>query len=360
MEEEVNSDLGVTRRGFLAALGLGALSFMFPRIVSGGNKVDNTFEYVKHKGELALRIPVRNNDNYYTLAELYTNNENNGSKLQAFNDNNKLRTDRPAYIPERLLRESLKKVIGNVLYKKQFVVYVIAKWGDEGVNSLWELIHDFMIETELFNFKEKMAISLILNPEIDLKTTILQDGQKIIVPSALVKHELEEEPRIKPKVPIPHIKPSGTGHQNPFRTSRQHLLNNLRPRDKYGAPRSRSSGRNRWPSRHKGIDLAAPIGTPLYPIQSGKLISLGKEPKKELWRNGIIAEYLTASGVTVKYCHLSWVNKKLRPGMQISLNTLLGKVGISGNAEKHNPHVHVGVRIGGETRDPYPHVVIDS
>ncbi|MBI2148383.1 M23 family metallopeptidase [Candidatus Woesearchaeota archaeon] len=340
-------------KGFLGLIGLSALSHLEAFAKKG--YLSETLEYVKHKKELALRIPVRKGDSYYSLAELYTGTQDNGPKIQDFNDNVPL--SNISFVPERLLRMSLKKVLGNVLYKKQFVVYEIEKWGDEGINSLWELIHDFMNDS--YDFYEKKAIILCLNFNINPRSDIVYDEQKIIVPSSLVKTELIRKPK-KKKFEVPKEKPKiGIAKQNPLRVDISYLRRNLDPEDKYGARRLRSLGGGRYSAtRHTGIDLDCPKGTNLYPIQKGRLIYLGKDRK--LWRNGIIAEYITDSGLRVKYCHLSRINKNLKPGQEIYLSTILGKSGDTGNARGYEPHVHIGVRKDNKVIDPTSYVFIDS
>ena len=249
----------------------------------------------------------------------------------------------------------------EVLDENKFVIYEISSQGEPGINNLWELIKEFMADKP-YNFYEKRAIILTINQDINPIKGIVYDEQKILVPASLVEKDLiEEEPKSPKgiKAPIQVTTPTSKTRQNPFRSSRQDVLENIRPRDKFGARRIRSSGRGRYSvTKHKGLDLVASIGTPLYPVESGTLLYLGKERNRKLWRNGIVAEYRTNSGILVKYIHLSWVNKKIKSGQAIELNAFLGKVGITGNASKDNPHVHIQVIVAGRIVDPFPYVVI--
>ncbi|MBS3152468.1 M23 family metallopeptidase [Candidatus Woesearchaeota archaeon] len=353
MEEEGQ---GIKRRdllgGFFGLLGLSALS----PLEAFAKKALKAL-YVVYKKQLCLKIKVKTGENYSSIADLYTGSERNTDNLIRFNDRRRLKPDDYLYIPTGLVRNSIRRVLDE----NKFVIYEISSQGEPGINNLWELIKEFMADKP-YNFYEKRAIILTINQDINPIKGIVYDEQKILVPASLVEKDLiEEEPKSPKgiKAPIQVTTPTSKTRQNPFRSSRQDVLENIRPRDKFGARRIRSSGRGRYSvTKHKGLDLVASIGTPLYPVESGTLLYLGKERNRKLWRNGIVAEYRTNSGILVKYIHLSWVNKKIKSGQAIELNAFLGKVGITGNASKDNPHVHIQVIVAGRIVDPFPYVVI--
>ena len=335
------------RRSFLAGT-LGALGIILSSNEASAKRgrLSDLIAYgIPHeskfsKKERALRTIVRREESYESISRLYTGSESNSNEIRAFNNGVPLVPKIFIFIPLRLVRNSLRKVLDD----DKFVTYEIAPDGEAGINNLWELAQDFM--NSPLSVEERVFILLAINLDINPKTQIVQDGQRVLVPISLVAHELVEKPeKSKPATPKPIVGPSSV-YQNPFRTSKQHILDNIRPRDQFKARRIRGGGRRFRVTRHTGLDLVAKIGTPLYPIQEGVIIRIGRDFRK--WRNGIRVDYKTNDGIIITYCHLKWFNKKLKVGSRIKLDTLLGTVGISGNASRDNPHVHVQTIIGGK------------
>jgi murein DD-endopeptidase MepM/ murein hydrolase activator NlpD len=97
--------------------------------------------------------------------------------------------------------------------------------------------------------------------------------------------------------------------------------------------------------KHKGVDLRAPIGTPLYPIAPGVVTNVGTDP---LGGNVVNVEH--ADGVKTYYAHLATAN--VQKGQKVDSNTILGTVGNTGNAQKTWPHCHFQVWKNGQIQDP--------
>lgn len=326
--------------------------------------------HVLKSKEVALEVLIKRNVSYSILAKIYTGDERNAIQIKAFNDSKNLIfiKDKPMkiYIPQELLSASLKKIFDE----NKFVTYEIAsaeEEGDEVVNNLWEIASSFMSDN--LNMNDKINILLAINDDINPTNGIVYAGQKIIVPESLVNMNTVQGVAPTKKAPIVPVKPEPVkpqvvviekGKQNPYRVSIKSILDNLSKKDKYGSGRLRTLGKGKFKaSKHKGIDLAAPIGTSLYPVEAGTVISAGKT-KGALWRNGIVVEYKTKSGVTLKYCHLKSVAKGIKIGVPVGLNTVLGYVGASGNASKNYPHVHIGAKVGGKVVNPAKYVLVDS
>ena len=115
----------------------------------------------------------------------------------------------------------------------------------------------------------------------------------------------------------------------------------------WGYPRS--GGR-----KHRGNDLFAPSGQPLYAVADGT-VSL---------RNGGlggIAVWLSADhGVAYYYAHLRGYGPGLSTGSRVSRGQVIGYNGDSGNARGGAPHLHFQLHPGGKTRppvNPYPTLV---
>ena len=91
---------------------------------------------------------------------------------------------------------------------------------------------------------------------------------------------------------------------------------------------------SRWGRLHAGIDLAAPIGTPLYSVSSGTVVRIsraggcGRQVYIEHW-----------NGTVTRYCHMDYFS--------VSVGERVGagqKIGGSGNTGRSTgPHLHFEV-----------------
>ncbi|WP_330297248.1 M23 family metallopeptidase [Streptomyces sp. NBC_00503] len=98
-----------------------------------------------------------------------------------------------------------------------------------------------------------------------------------------------------------------------------------------------------WSSgHHTGLDFAAPTGTPVKAVGSGKITSAG-------WSGAygyrIVLEL--PDGTEIWYCHLSSMSVT---GGTVAAGDTIGRVGATGNVT--GPHLHLEVREGGSTVDP--------
>lgn len=96
---------------------------------------------------------------------------------------------------------------------------------------------------------------------------------------------------------------------------------------------------------HKGIDYAAPIGTPVKATGDGVVDFVGKQGG---YGNLVVLRH--QSKFTTWYGHLSGFAKGLRKGNRVSQNELIGYVGKTGLAT--GPHVHYEFRINDVHHDP--------
>ncbi len=100
----------------------------------------------------------------------------------------------------------------------------------------------------------------------------------------------------------------------------------------------------RWRS-HKGVDYAAPKGTPVKATGNGKVTFIGRKGgygKVIFLRHG--GRYTTVYG------HLSRFAKGLRTGSKVKQGQVIGYVGQTGLAT--GPHLHYEFRINGVHRNP--------
>ena len=101
---------------------------------------------------------------------------------------------------------------------------------------------------------------------------------------------------------------------------------------------------NDQPSKpHGGIDLAAPMGTPISAPAPGKVIAVG-----DFFFNGNTVLMDHGQGMVSMFCHLR--NTAVTPGQTLARGERLGTVGASGRAT--GPHLHWTVSLNGSAIDP--------
>ncbi|MEK7257374.1 MAG: M23 family metallopeptidase [Bacteroidota bacterium] len=110
---------------------------------------------------------------------------------------------------------------------------------------------------------------------------------------------------------------------------------------RFGEPRG---GGTRF---HEGVDIEAPIGTPVYAVASGVVTSVkeGGNGGKQVWMED------RSRGHLYYYAHLN--SQSVQQGQRVQAGTEVGKVGRTGNAQ--TPHLHFGVyEPGYQAIDPMP------
>lgn len=87
---------------------------------------------------------------------------------------------------------------------------------------------------------------------------------------------------------------------------------------------------------HKGVDFAAPTGTPVYASGDGTVEFTGR-----MSGYGKIVELKHDAGMGTKYAHLSRIAEGLTPGASVKQGQIIGYVGSTGSAT--GPHLHYEV-----------------
>ncbi|WP_366847848.1 M23 family metallopeptidase [Mycolicibacterium sp.] len=102
----------------------------------------------------------------------------------------------------------------------------------------------------------------------------------------------------------------------------------------------------RWGALHAGIDLAAPIGTPIYAASDGVVVDTGPTAGYGAW-----VKIRHADGTVTLYGHVnSW---DVSIGQRVFAGDQIATVGNRGNST--GPHLHFEVLLGGTNRtDPVP------
>ncbi|MBI2148384.1 M23 family metallopeptidase [Candidatus Woesearchaeota archaeon] len=336
------------RRDFINLVGVSAVLLGFSRLASALTKPK--FEIFNEEPAIKVKVRRWERENYTYISELYTENKNNANEIKAFNEKNL--NKKFLFLPKRLLR----KVLNNTIEEDKYTIYKLGAQGENGINDLDDIAKDFMNDS--YGLDDKLAVLLVIN-DIDPKNKELKEGDLVIVPRFFVDFNIEEKPSPYEFDIVPKL---SDNFQNPLKIkSADSIIKNLKRRYVYGARRLRGDdeeGKFFIISRHLGIDIPMPVGFALYPIQDGKFIYGGKDNDKP--GNGIRVTYKTKDGLIVTYLHLSWVNNKLSLGSEINKNTILGKVGTTGNVEKDDPHVHVQITFNGKNVNPSPYILVDT
>ncbi|HEV2702669.1 MAG TPA: peptidoglycan DD-metalloendopeptidase family protein [Steroidobacteraceae bacterium] len=113
---------------------------------------------------------------------------------------------------------------------------------------------------------------------------------------------------------------------SPFSLHRQHpILNTIRA--------------------HKGVDYAAPIGTPVRAAGDGRVLFAGRRGGY-----GNLVELDHSRGITTVYGHLSRFAQGLHPGQHVNQGQVIAFVGMTGLAT--GPHLHYEYRVNGVFKNP--------
>ena len=90
--------------------------------------------------------------------------------------------------------------------------------------------------------------------------------------------------------------------------------------------------------RHAGQDIFARSGTPVRSATAGTVWITGESERGGLW-----VYVLGAGGRRYYYAHLQSIAPGIKKGVQVKTDTLLGRVGDTGEAETTPPHLHFAV-----------------
>ncbi len=117
-----------------------------------------------------------------------------------------------------------------------------------------------------------------------------------------------------------------------------------------GARLSSGFGRRRHPvlgytKMHRGVDFAAPRGTPIYAAGNGTVVKSG--------RNGAYGNYVRIrhnARYSTAYAHMRRIHKSARPGKRVTQGQIIGYVGTTGRST--GPHLHYEILSNGKRTNP--------
>lgn len=96
---------------------------------------------------------------------------------------------------------------------------------------------------------------------------------------------------------------------------------------------------------HRGVDYAAPTGTPIKAAGDGKVIFRGR---KGGYGNTVILQH--GGNITTLYAHMSRFNSRARHGSRVKQGQIIGYVGATGMVT--GAHLHYEYRVNGVHRNP--------
>ncbi|WP_272859907.1 DUF5930 domain-containing protein [Paracoccus stylophorae] len=99
----------------------------------------------------------------------------------------------------------------------------------------------------------------------------------------------------------------------------------------------------RWGRMHEGVDLAGPVGTPIYSTGDGVVTFAGRQSGY-----GNLIKIQHELGVETRFGHLSRI--RVKTGQRVSQGDLIGDMGNTGRST--GPHLHYEVRMKGRAVDP--------
>jgi murein DD-endopeptidase MepM/ murein hydrolase activator NlpD len=112
----------------------------------------------------------------------------------------------------------------------------------------------------------------------------------------------------------------------------------------FGVRQSPMSGSNQM---HWGVDIAAPIGTPVYATAAGTVV-LARYADDY----GNYLEIDHGNGIQTRYAHLNTI--LVRPGMRVTKGSIVAQVGNTGRST--GPHIHYEVEVAGRRVDPIKYI----
>ena len=119
-------------------------------------------------------------------------------------------------------------------------------------------------------------------------------------------------------------------------------INGARLSSSYGMRKHPISGYNKM---HKGVDFAAPSGTPIFAAGNGVIEYAG--------RNGGYGKYIRIrhdSTYKTAYAHLKSYKKGITSGVRVKQGDVIGYVGSTGKST--GPHLHYEIIVNGVQINP--------
>ncbi|MBI4347127.1 MAG: peptidoglycan DD-metalloendopeptidase family protein [Elusimicrobia bacterium] len=110
----------------------------------------------------------------------------------------------------------------------------------------------------------------------------------------------------------------------------------------------------RWGGFHNGLDIAAPMYTPVRAAAAGQVVTVGK-PYLAFGDTATVVIIAHGSNFSTLYGHLDdWKAPRVKVGQFVTAGTVIGYVGMTGWTT--GPHVHFTTIVDGRAVDPRPYL----
>ena len=98
---------------------------------------------------------------------------------------------------------------------------------------------------------------------------------------------------------------------------------------------------------HNGTDIAAEMGTEVYAVSGGEIVSVTNDP---LWGVTVVLDH--HNGFTTKYCSLG-ADLPVQQGDKVDSGDVIGNIGGTADIESSAPsHLHIEMTHNGKFIDP--------
>ncbi len=229
---------------------------------------------------------------------------------------------------------------------------------EENIHSIHKMVEHYCnVSSFMLHYGKDYPSSLkkmaqenkIISPDL-----VLQDGHLIKIPLSSLKTKIKKEALSKKKL-CPKMSQK-LNFQSPFGGKTSHRIKSS---DKFKAIRGK------FRHAHSGLDLKMPEGSKLYPLKPGRVVGAGyhyinqqgKKQKFSFWKNnGKTVKIQTPDGYVYSYLHLKNVSVKI--GQRVKYNTVIGKLGQTGNSYQKKPSLHIEMYHKGKKIDPLIHLPI--
>jgi murein DD-endopeptidase MepM/ murein hydrolase activator NlpD len=105
---------------------------------------------------------------------------------------------------------------------------------------------------------------------------------------------------------------------------------------------------------HRGVDIAADLGTHIQACEDGIVQYVGKHKNLLGYGNTILIKH--QNGVYTYYAHLH--NTKIKNNDKVKRGQVIGNVGNTGKST--GPHLHLELIMGGKNHNPVPYFMFDK
>jgi len=200
------------------------------------------------------------------------------------------------------------------------------------------------------------AMREVSNTESDVPDTVEANGRYISSEAALATRPRRVHPS-RPE-PIKAVSASAEGpksvvigpkapeiHRSSFVSLRLPIRGAIR--SVFGPRRDPINGRPRF---HKGVDIAAPSGTPIQAAAAGRVVFSGRNKG---YGNMVMLEH--ADGRRTLYAHAEALYVKV--GATVAAGQTIAAVGSTGHST--GPHVHFEIRVGDQAVNPLKNLTND-